>query len=250
MQRTGYRPIGQPTYYFPPAVKWLLIVNVGVYVADFVLRVWFGLGWFSYGWLVPALVLRGWIWQLVTYMFLHSVGNVWHIVFNMLCLWMFGMDLERDWGTARFLRYYFLCGVAAGVCVVLVALLRRPDLDIPTLGASGAVLAVLLAYAVMYPDRIMLFMLIFPMKAKYVAMICGAIAFIGSWQGGSGVSHVAHLGGMVVGYIYLKARFKVSLLSPFTVLRGGYRNWRMERARRRFQVYLRKRGPGGGPWVN
>jgi membrane associated rhomboid family serine protease len=228
----------------------LLIVNTAIYAVDFFAQVWFRVRLFALFQLVPASVLHGWIWQVVTYMFLHSVGDVWHIVFNMLCLWFCGMDLERDWGTARFLRYYFLCGIAAGVCVVLVALLRPSDMLLPTIGASGAILALLLAYGVMYPDRLMLFMFIFPMKAKYVAVICGVIAFLGSWHGGSGVSHVAHLGGMVVGYIYLKTRLKLSLSGPVATVRQQYRNWRMERARKRFQVYLRKRGPGGDRWVN
>ena len=246
----GYKSTGPPSYYLPPAVKWLLIVNAALYVVDFFAQVWFGVRLFEPFYLVPAQVLmHGRIWQLVTYMFLHSV-IVYHVLFNMLCLWLFGMDLERAWGTARFLRYYFLCGVGAGVCVVLVALLRPIDMNMATLGASGAVLGLLLAYGVMYPDRIILFMLIFPLKAKYVAMICGAIAFFGSWQGGSGVSHVAHLGGMVVGYIYLKTRLKVNLPGPFATLRRQFRNWRTERARRKFQVYLRKRGPGGDGWVN
>jgi membrane associated rhomboid family serine protease len=249
MQQKGYRQIGQSTYYLPPAVKWLLIINCALYVVDFFGQVWFGVRLFFPFYLVPAQVLHGAIWQPVTYMFLHAVGNVWHIVFNMLCLWMFGMDLERDWGTARFLRYYFVCGIAAGICVALVALVRPSDLYVPTLGASGAVLALLLAFGVMYPDRIILFMLVIPMKAKYVVMICGAIEFLGSWQGGSGVSHVAHLGGMVVGYIYLRTRLNFNLFEPVTYLRTQYKNWRTERARRRFQVYLRKRGPGG-PWVN
>lgn len=248
MQRSGYRPIGFPTYRLPPAVKWLLILNVAIFVVDYFAKLWFGARLFEFFQLVPVLVLHGMIWQLATYMFLH--GGVGHVLLNMLFLWFLGVDLERDWGTVRFLRYYFLCGIGAGVCVVLVALLRPVEMYLPTLGASGAILGLVLAYGVLYPDRIILFMLIFPMKAKYFAMICGAVAFLGSWQPGSGVSHVAHLGGMLVGYIYLKRRLKFNLFDPVAAVRRQYRNWRMERARRKFQVYLRKRGPGGGPWVN
>jgi len=248
MQRTGYRAIGFPTYRLPPAVKWILIVNIAIFVLDFFAKVWFGANLFEFFQLVPGLVVRGAIWQLATYMFLHD--GVGHVLLNMLFLWFLGVDLERDWGTRRFLRYYFLCGVGAGVCVVLVALLRPVEMYVPTLGASGAILGLVLAYGVLYPDRIILFMLIFPMKAKYFAMICGAIAFLGSWQPGGGVSHVAHLGGMLFGYIYLKTRLNFNLFDPVATVRRQYRNWRMERARRRFQVYLRKRGPGGDRWVN
>jgi membrane associated rhomboid family serine protease len=248
MQRSGYRAIGYPTYRLPTGVKWLLIVNVAVFLVDFFAQAWFQARPFELLQLIPILALHGFVWQFVTYMFLH--GSVMHLLLNMLFLWFLGMDLERDWGTARFLRYYFLCGIGAGVCVVLVSLLRPIEMRMPTLGASGAILGLVLAYGVLYPDRIILFMLIFPMKAKYFAMICGAIAFLGSWQPGSGVSHVAHLGGMLVGYIYLKTRLKSNLFDPVATVRRGYRDWKHRRARRKFEVYLRKRDSGGGPWVN
>jgi len=197
-------------------VKWLLIVNTAVFLLDFFAQAWFGVDPFFLFPLVPAYVLNGMLWQLVTYMFLHA--GVWHLVFNMLALWMFGAELERDWGTRLFLKYYFLCGIAAGLCVVLVSLVRPSEAHIPTLGASGAIYGLLLAYGVLYADRIILFMLLFPMKAKYAVMVFGAIEFIGFWTPGTGVSHVAHLGGMLFGYLYLKTRLQGRPGNPATSL--------------------------------
>lgn len=249
MRRTGYRSIGFPTYSLPPAVKWLLIVNCVVFVLQQLTAGLFPIDWFG---LVPGLVrYRGFVWQLFTYMFLH--GGIWHLVINMLMLWMFGMDLERDWGTRRFLRYYFVCGVGAGICALTAALAvasgpQDPMLALPTIGASGAIFGLLLAFGVVYADRIILMMLLFPMKAKYAVMIFGVIEFYYVWQPSRGVSNVAHLGGMLFGYLFLKVRFKP--VDPVALVRNRWRSWRMERARRRFQVYLRKRGPGGDRWVN
>ena len=146
------------------------------------------------------------IWQLVTYMFLHDRGFG-HILFNMLTLWMFGMDLERDWGTKHFLKYYFLCGIGAGICDVLVNA-ALGNLDTRTIGASGAIYGLLLAFGLLYPDRMVLMSFLFPIKAKYFVMIMGAIAFLSSiGSSGSRVSNVAHLGGMLFGYAYLRGRY-------------------------------------------
>jgi len=248
MQYTKYRARAFYSNYFPPGVKWLIIANCVVFIfqqlASGLFTDWFGL--------VPGLIrYRGFLWQLFTYMFLH--GGIWHLVINMLMLWMFGADLERDWGTRRFLRYYFVCGVGAGLCALTAALLVAsgpddPMLGLPTIGASGAIFGLLLAFGVVYADRIILMMLLFPMKAKYAVMIFGVIEFYYVWQPSRGVSNVAHLGGMLFGYLFLKVRIKGG--DPIAFARNRYRTWRMERARRRFQVYLRKRGPGGDRWVN
>ncbi len=231
--------------YFPLAVKWLLISNTGIFVLCVLLpsRIVFQLlGWFA---LSPEMVLKQFaIWQLVTYMFLH--GGIGHILFNMLTLWMFGMDLERDWGTKIFLKYYFLCGVGAGICDVLVNALTG-HFNTQTIGSSGAIYGLLLAFGVLYPDRIVLMSFLFPIKAKYFVMIMGAIAFLNSFgSAGSGVSNVAHLGGMLFGYAYLRMRF---LHLDAGKLIQRYQTWKMERAKKKFQVYMRKQGRGG-PWVN
>jgi membrane associated rhomboid family serine protease len=181
---------------------------------------------------------RFYVWQLVTYIFLHSTDRIGHILFNMLSLWMFGSELERAWGTRRFLQYFFICGVGAGLCTVLVeSLLGRDSL---TIGASGAIYGVLLAYGVTWPDRIIYF-IIFPIPAKWLVIIFGGIAFFNSMGPARGVAEFAHLGGMLIGFLYLK------LGGP-----GGgswkdrYQRWRRDRLRRKFDVYPGNR-PNGPP---
>ncbi|MGH9671673.1 MAG: rhomboid family intramembrane serine protease [Bryobacteraceae bacterium] len=224
---------------FPTAVKWLLISNTALFVLYFLLvQAGFGRAFYYFG-LVPAHVIQIWgLPQLVTYMFLHDPLGFAHILFNMLTLWMFGADLERAWGTRRFLQYYFVCGVGAGLCSVIGNLFFG-ELYSRTIGASGAIYGLLLAYGVLWPTRTVLFSFLFPIQARYFVLIIGAIAFLSTLgASGSNVSHVAHLGGMIFGYFYLKSRFlNVNLLGS---LRQQYKGWRMQRARRKFQVYLRK----------
>ena len=187
----------------PSGVKWLLAINIGLFLLNTFTASFDWLGTFG---LIPNLVIRGHIWQLFTYMFLHSTHSLGHILFNMLALWMFGSQLEQTWGTRRFLTYYTVCGVGAGICVTIVSLLMGGSND-STIGASGALFGILLAYGMLFPDAIILFMLFFPIKAKYFVMIMGAIALYMSVTGGnSGVSNVAHVGGLLVGYLYLKTR--------------------------------------------
>jgi membrane associated rhomboid family serine protease len=225
-------------------VKWLLIVNVAMFLL-----------WYLGGEpvqshllllaLTPRLVVNSFpffIWQLFTYMFLH--GGIGHLLFNMLALWMFGTPLEQDWGTRRFLKYYFICGVGAGVCdtLVNVALGSRTH----TIGASGALYGLLLAFGVLYPETRVLMNFLFPIKAKYLVVIYGAIALLSSLGENSGVSNVAHLGGMLFGYVYLKGRWPALRMPDAS---GAYRQWKLRRAKRKFQVYMRKQG-GRGPRVN
>jgi membrane associated rhomboid family serine protease len=150
--------------------------------------------------IVPALVLqKAFVWQLVTYMFLH--GGFFHIFLNMFALWMFGGDLERLWGTRRFLTYYFFTGIGAGLTSVLVT----PHGFIPTIGASGAIYGILLAYARFFPERRILLYFLFPIPVRVFVIIIGAIALLNSvTQGGDGIAHAAHLGGLLFGWIYLQ----------------------------------------------
>src|SRR6266403_733496 len=234
---TGYSWSG----YFPLGVKWLLISNTAIFVLCFLFPSRSVFEWFA---LSPEMVLKHFaVWQLVTYMFLH--GGIEHILFNMLALWMFGMTLEQDWGTRRFLKYYFLCGIGAGLCDVAINGIMG-NWGTHTIGASGAIYGLLLAFGVLYPNQTVLFFFIFPMKAKYMVMIVGAIAFLGALNVNSGVSNFAHLGGMAFGYAYLRMRFfKVDL----GYLRREYNAWKLRRAKKRFQVYLRKHGSDRDTWV-
>ena len=227
----------------PPGIKGLLIANIAIFLLQFFLGGFAGP--FALFMLRPSdVATRFFIWQLVTYMFLH--GGIWHILWNMLALWMFGCELERFFGTRRFMWFYFFCGTGAGVCVVIGNYLFG-DPRIPTLGSSGAIYGILLASAVLWPDRIILFSFLFPIKMKYFVMIIGAIAFLGTFNMQSGVSDVAHLSGMAFGYAFLKLR-QVKGFDPIAVASERYRAWRLARAKRKFQVYLKKQGRG--PWVN
>jgi membrane associated rhomboid family serine protease len=235
----------------PDGVKWLLIINVSIFLLMF----------FSWGTrfadpfrplgLVPRMVVESFaIWQLFTYMFLHSPVDLSHILVNMLTLWWIGSALEQTWGKRRFLRYYLLCGVGAGVCVVLLNYAFKSP-DVWTIGASGAIYGILLAFGVLYPNVTMLFMLIFPMKAKYMVMLLGAIAFLFTMRGpGGGVSHVAHLGGMLVGWLLLKSDRRIKTVDIIGTLNQHYKEWKLQRAKRKFQVYLRKKQGGPDRWVN
>ncbi|MCW5978384.1 MAG: rhomboid family intramembrane serine protease [Bryobacteraceae bacterium] len=243
--RVGFASAGG----FPVGVKWLLISNIALFVIYFfAVRADAGFLFAPFG-LTPRSVLQVFgVYQLFTYMFLHSPFGFSHVLFNMLALWMFGTDLERTWGSRRFLQYYFLCGVGAGICVVIGNAMYG-TLDTRTIGASGAIYGVLLAFGLLFPDRIVLFSFLFPIKAKYFVMIIGAIAFLSSLgASGSGVSHVAHLGGMLFGYLYLRTRMpRTDIIGS---MRRQYEDWKIERARRKFQVYLRKRESDHDPWVH
>lgn len=176
--------------------------------------------------LVPVDVVRGWIWQPATYMFLHSPVMYSHILFNLLMMWMIGGDLERHWGGRKYLTYWLVCGIGAGVCVVLAGAFR--GVTTPTIGASGAIYGLLLAYGTIFAERRLLFMLLFPIKARTMAWILFGIAFISNFTPQSdGVSHVAHLGGMLVGWLYLKRAWRVTELWRELL-------WRVRR--RRFKV--------------
>ena len=232
----------------PSGVKWLLIANFAVFAANFIAgRVGFG-GLFVPLMLWPNQVVHSLaIWQLVTYLFLHSTTDPLHILFNMLALWMFGAEIERTWGTRKFLKYYFICGIGAGVCVVLISVLVGAGAS-PTIGASGAIYGLLLAFGLLFPDAIVFF-LVFPMKAKYLVIIMGALAFFFSIRGGNGnVSNVAHLGGLLVGFLYM--RFGIRGFRPTVSLHQRYDQWKLDRAKRKFQVYLKKHGSNKEPWVH
>jgi membrane associated rhomboid family serine protease len=208
---------------------------------------WFGL--------VPSEVIHGFIWQPFTYLFLH--GGVLHILFNLLYLAMFGADLERGWGSRRFYTYYFLCGIGAGLINVIVKVLLvvwgfagPGSLADPTIGASGAIYGVLLAVAVIMPHRqVWVFPLPVTVSMRLLVIVMGAIEFfstIGST--GDGVSHVCHLGGMLVGYLYLR---RGSFLYDF---RNYFSDWKRRRLRRKFDAYVRNHRdkPPSHPdtWVN
>jgi membrane associated rhomboid family serine protease len=215
-----------------PAIKALVIANVAMYVIVLiapVIRLQLGLQ-------PQAVVGELRLWQPFTYMFLH--GGIFHLLFNMLSLWMFGTELERMWGSRFFTKYYFVCGVGAAVTTLLFALSPLPFADeiyvSLTVGASGAGYGVLLAYGLYFPDRPIYMYMVFPIAAKYFVMIMGGISLLSAMSGpGTGVAHMTHLGGLVAGYLYLKGG-RVHLISE---LKYRYLKWRINRMRRKFDVY-------------
>ena len=248
MQYTRYRRTGFYSSYFPPGVKWLLIANVVVFVVNFFAMVLLDRDPFRIFGLVPAQALfQGYIWQVFTYMFIH--GGFWHILLNMFSLWMFGITLEGDWGTRRFLQYYFLCGIGAALCVIAVSIPSH-EMMVRTIGASGAIYGLLLAFGVLYPNTPILFSFLFPIKAKYFVMIIGAIAFMSTFQSGSGVSNIAHLGGMLFGFAFLKLRLDLKRINMLGGWHDQFQDWKRRRARKKFQVYMRKHGPDRDRRVN
>jgi membrane associated rhomboid family serine protease len=222
-----------------PAVRAIILINVGVFMATLVMpQIIIGLLGLS-----PQDVLtRGRVWEPVTYLFVHSPRSFGHILFNMLAVWMFGVELERRWGTVAFAKYYLITGIGAGLTTVVVSLLpfasTAPVYYQSTVGASGAVYGLLLAWAMIFPHRQILFMLIFPLPARIFVLILGAIAFLSALGAGGGpVAHLTHLGGLVVGWIYLKGPRNMRLELQYHLTR-----WRMERMRRRFDVHRGGRG--------
>ncbi|MDM7995244.1 MAG: rhomboid family intramembrane serine protease [Acidobacteriota bacterium] len=210
-----------------PTVKALIAANVGVFLLQILshllgshfIDLYFGL--------VPIRVTREhMLWQFVTYMFLH--GGIFHIFFNMLTLFMFGNELERYWGTHRFLTYYFITGIGAGFCSWLVAMNSWSIV----IGASGAIYGLLLAYGITYPNRIVYLNFLLPLKVKWLVLIMGAMAFLSSISGSEpGVASIAHLGGMVVGYLFLKGRDWGDRYRAFNDHR------QREQLKRQFEVY-------------
>ena len=185
--------------------------------------------------LVPAFVVRRlWVWQLGTYMFLH--GSVSHILFNMLALWMFGTELERRWGSRSFLKFYCVTGIGAALLTVLFSLLpfgfARQLYASPIIGASGAIYGILLAYALYFPNRPIYIYFVFPIPAKIFVLIIGAIAFYASFTAGAGIANFTHLGGLLVGYLYLKGGS-----DPLGELKYRYLKWKIDRLRKKFDVY-------------
>jgi membrane associated rhomboid family serine protease len=175
------------------------------------------------------------VWQIATYMFLH--GGVLHILFNMLALWMFGTELERMWGTRYFLKFYFVTGIGAGALTVLFSLLpfafARQLFYANVIGASGAIFGLLLAYGLTFPDRPIYMYFVFPIPAKVFVAIMGAIALFSSLSEAGGIASATHLFGLLVGYVFLKS----ARVHPISELKYRYLKWKINRVRRKFDVY-------------
>ncbi|GBD93876.1 rhomboid protease AarA [bacterium BMS3Abin05] len=193
-------------------VKYLLIANAAVYLLELVFKqqmfYWFALN--------PQMILHSFaIWQFFTYMFLHA--NLLHIMFNMFVLWIFGAEVEDTWGTRPFLKYYFITGVGAGIIDFLVY--WAFGINAVTIGASGAIYGLIIAFAIIFPNRyitlLIFFILPVTMKAPYLAAMMALISIFSGvsnlFGAGDNIAHFAHLGGMLVGYLFLKTDLRRTL---------------------------------------
>lgn len=241
---------------FPPftkAVKWLVLINAAVYLLltllDAVTPGFGGVVRYVLS-LIPQWVLHGAFWQLITYSFVHV--SIFHILFNMLALWMFGAQLESDWGPKKFLEFFFFCVVGAALTTIAVSYtgLAGVNSATRTVGASGGVLGILMAFGLLYGNQeIMLFPIPFSIRAKYFVAGVAFIELISAINAagpghGQDIAYVAHLGGLLFGFLYVKflPRRGVSYgVSEryFGVLNSYYR-WKRRRTARKFEVYMRQ----------
>jgi membrane associated rhomboid family serine protease len=243
MQRRPHSPyrtsfsFGGPT---TPGVKILLIAAAAVFFLQALAQRFLGIYLEPLFGLVPSLAIRRFfLWQPVTYLFLH--GGLFHLGFNLLVLWMFGCELERVWGKRFFLRFFFVCGTGAGLCVALLT----PSSLIPTIGASGALYGILLAYGLLFPNRQILLWFLFPIRAKHFVLVIGAIAFYSTLTlPGSSISHLAHLSGLLIGYIYLRG------WGHFRGLHKSYLEWKLRRLKKKYRVIDGKGDQDRPPYVH
>lgn len=186
-----------------PAVKVLLITNAAVYLVQMISQLAhipfsgiFGLS--------IVAVEKLYVFQIFTYMWLH--GGLFHILFNMFALWMFGRELEEVWGKREFTKYYLVSGVGAGIFILLLEIFLGGSQPTLTMGASGAIFGILLASAMSWPNREVYLYFFIPVKMKYLVMGFGGIAVLGLLQGGGNISHAGHLGGLLAGFLYIQYR--------------------------------------------
>ncbi|MBA3913339.1 MAG: rhomboid family intramembrane serine protease [Acidobacteriales bacterium] len=237
---------------FTRAVKWLVLINAGVYLLITLLQSLapnIGDFLFDFLALMPAMVTHGFLWQLVTYSFLHS--GLFHLLFNMLALWMFGAQLETDWGHRKFFEFYGFCVIGAALTTIAVSYtgLGGVTARTMTVGASGGIYGILMAFGMLYGDQeIMLFPIPFSIRAKYFVGAMGFIALVGALGAGGGrgsaIAYFAHLGGLLFGFLYLKFMPRRGLAygasEQYYGVRNSYYRWKRRRAARKFEVYMRK----------
>ncbi len=246
MRRTG-EPMTLSLPPFTKAVTWLLGINTGVYLLLLLLmRAQPDVPLFVLDHLAlqPQAVVHGAIWQLVTYGFLHF--EFWHWFGNMLGLWMFGSQFEGAWGTRRFVELYSFGLVGAAITTIAASyahILGNPSTR--TLGASGGVFAILIAFGMLFGEQeIMMIPFPFLIKAKYFVGILIVVTLAFAMSGSGGVAYVAHLGGLLFGYLYVRRGIKpvmsLGLGERYYGARNSYFRWKRRRAAKKFEVYMRK----------
>ena len=242
MRRTG-EPITLSLPPFTRAVLWLIGINTGVFVFTAIFSSRLSLRHLE---LIPAEVVQhGYIWQLVTYSFLHA--GIGHWFWNMVGLWMFGSAFENAWGTRRFLELYFIGVMGAAVTTIALSfshILGNPEQA--TIGASGGIFAILIAFGILFAESEIM-MIPFPVmiKAKYFIGILIVITLVLAISGGGNVAYVAHLGGLLFGWLYVRRGPKAALVNAnfserYYGMRNSYYRWKRRRAAKKFEVYMRE----------
>ncbi len=190
-----------------PVVKKLMIINGVIFLCQQLIGIYYpGYIEHLFGLNHVGFIQEFKLWQIVTYMFLH--GGWFHVIFNLLGLWMFAGELEQNWGSSLFLRYYMVSGIGAGFFIALMnyIMYAQSGINPVTIGASGAIYGILLAYGVTWPNRKVLLYFVVPIKIKYLVILFGLIEFLGMLSTASGaggnVSHIGHLGGLLTGLLY------------------------------------------------
>lgn len=219
----GGRRVGFGPGALSPFIKWMLIINVGVWILEYVFPTMiFNLG------LVPARFFSEFpnlLYTVFTYMFLHSTAMFGHILFNMFALWMFGTEIEYTWGSKSFARFYFYCGLAGSILTLIV----YPSQMAPMIGASGAIYGILIAYWLMFPNRKLYIYFLVPVKVKWAIPGMMLLGFLFS---GGNVAHMAHLGGAIFGLAYLKLDWRwLSFGKKFKNLRYKRQEAKLEKRR-------------------
>lgn len=199
---------GQPQFATPPltpVVKGLLIVTTAFFLLNTGLETFANSSLQGSLGFVPARLAQGWIWQLFTYPLLHA--GLFHLLFNLLVVWTVGGELERLWHARTFAGFLVVCSMGAALTYGIFSLLGiGPGPEVPVVGSSGVVYGLLLAYGILFGDRMMYFFLLFPMQARYFVMLLGGVELVSSvFYSRSGVAHLAHLGGMAAGFLFLIA---------------------------------------------
>lgn len=198
---------------FTDAIKFIISINFLIFILQYLSGMEDEL--FTVFGIVPSKTFGElMLWQPFTYLFFH--GGIWHVLINMFVLWMFGSELEKFWGKKEFLRFFFITGIGSGLITILFSLSSTN----PVVGASGAIYGVLLAYGLLFPNRLVYLYFLIPIKVKYLVMLIGAIAFFSSLNpGNSNISHLTHLSGMVIGFIYLRSSINWNTINHFVIHR-------------------------------
>ncbi len=225
-----------------PVVKKILIVNAVIWLIEVLFVHWAGSTSFTdHLALTPSRVIPGFeMWQPITYMWLHDYMGIMHVLLNCLMLWMFGGQLELLWGARAFFRFYMICGVGAGVAVFGVGSLLNPD--VPTLGASGAVDGIMVAWAIVNWNRRFMFFGIIPMTGKHFMLVTVGMVAVQILLRTPGVSNTAHIAGMLIAALLVTGYWRPGKI------RKKFRYWWLRRRLKVLEGDKKGGPPSGGYW--